>query len=49
MTRLAENFKALGVADYDLVEGKDAIQSDVWFSFISDPTSIIQKLCMGAP
>ena len=31
-----ENLKALGVADYNLLEGKEAIQSDERFSFISD-------------
>jgi len=39
--KAAENLKALGVADYELLEGKEAIQSDERFSFISDAVNDI--------
>ena len=41
--KAAENLKALGVADYDLLEGKEAIQSDGRFSFISDAVNDIDN------
>ena len=40
--KAAENLKALGVADYELLEGKEAIQSDERFSFISDAVNDIE-------
>ena len=40
--KAAENLKALGVADYELLEGKEAIQSDERFSFISDAVKDIE-------
>ena len=39
--KAAENLKSLGVADYELLEGKEAIQSDERFSFISDAVNDI--------
>ena len=39
--KAAENLKALEVADYELLEGKEAIQSDERFSFISDAVNDI--------
>ena len=41
--KAAENLKALGVTDYDLLEGKEAIQSDERFSFISDAVNDIDN------
>ena len=41
--KAAENLKALGVADYKLLEGKEAIQSDERFSFISDAVNDIDN------
>ena len=41
--KAAENLKALGIPDYDLLEGKEAIQSDKRFSFISDAVKDIDN------
>ena len=41
--KAAENLKALGVTDYKLLEGKEAIQSDERFSFISDAVNDIDN------
>ena len=41
--KAAENLKALGVAEYELLEGKSAIQSDERFSFISDAVNDIDN------
>ena len=41
--KAAENLKALGVADCDLLEGKKAIQSDERFSFISNAVNDIDN------
>lgn len=41
--KAAENLKALGVTDYDLLEGKEAIHSDERFSFISDAVNDIDN------
>ena len=41
--KAVENLKALGVADYKLLEGKEAIQSDERFSFISDAVNDIDN------
>ena len=41
--KAAENLKALEVDDYELLEGKEAIQSDERFSFISDAVTDIDN------
>ena len=41
--KAVKNLKALGVTDYNLLEGKEAIQSDERFSFISDAVNDIDN------
>ena len=41
--KAARNLKELGVADYDLLEGKEAIQNDKRFSFISNAVNDIDN------
>ena len=41
--KAVENLKALGVVDYSLLEGKEAIQSDERFSFISDAVNDVDN------
>ena len=43
INKAAENLKELGVADYELLEGKEAIQSDERFSFVSDAINDIDN------